>query len=178
MVNVTRISGEIVINRPIDAVFDFVADERNEALYNPELLHSDKLTDGPVGEGTRFYATHTSPRFHAIHHAPHLSTSLKSLRRPVVMVVDITAFDRPYRMASKTTMSWSEVEGELAFEPVGAATRVRWTWDVHPRSLANLSTPVLGLFGRRSERACWRSLKRRLESTAASEPTRSGIGPS
>ena len=30
-----HIAGEIVINRPIDAVFDFVADERNEARYNP-----------------------------------------------------------------------------------------------------------------------------------------------
>ncbi len=160
----TRISGEIVINRPIDAVFDFVADERNEPLYNPELLHSDKLTDGPVGEGTRFYATHKSPRFYALHKAPHLSTTFKSLRRPVAMVVDITGYERPRRMASKTTMAWSEVEGELEFEPVGRATKVHWTWDVHPRSLANLSIPLLGILGPRSERASWESLKRCLES--------------
>jgi len=28
-----RIQGEIVINRPVDEVFDFVADERNEPRY-------------------------------------------------------------------------------------------------------------------------------------------------
>jgi uncharacterized membrane protein len=31
-----RVTGEIVIERPIDEVFDFVADERNEPQYNPQ----------------------------------------------------------------------------------------------------------------------------------------------
>ena len=30
-----RIEGEIVIKRPVEEVFDFVADERNEPRYNP-----------------------------------------------------------------------------------------------------------------------------------------------
>jgi hypothetical protein len=30
-----HVQGDIVINRPIDEVFDFVADERNEPQYNP-----------------------------------------------------------------------------------------------------------------------------------------------
>ena len=142
----SKIIGEILIQRPIDVVFDFVADERNEPLYNSALLQSDKVTDGPVGVGTRFHATH------------------KSARRPVEMDVDITAYDRPRRMASRTTMSWSEVEGELAFEAEGSATKMRWDWDVRPKGLANLLRPLVGVIGRRSERACWEGLKRYLES--------------
>ena len=33
-----RVEGEIVINRPVEEVFDFVADERNEPRYNPRML--------------------------------------------------------------------------------------------------------------------------------------------
>jgi hypothetical protein len=36
----TRIEGEIVINRPLEEVFDFVADERNEPRYNPRMLRA------------------------------------------------------------------------------------------------------------------------------------------
>jgi hypothetical protein len=31
----TRLEGEIVIDRPPEVVFDFVADERNEPQFNP-----------------------------------------------------------------------------------------------------------------------------------------------
>jgi hypothetical protein len=33
-----HIEGEIVINRPVDEVFDFVADETTEPRYNPSVL--------------------------------------------------------------------------------------------------------------------------------------------
>ncbi len=140
-----KITGEIVIDRPIGAVFDFVADERNEPLYNPALLESEKTTDGPVGMGTRFRATH------------------RSAGRPVSMDVEITAYDRPRRVASRTTMSWSEIEGALMFESVGNATKMRWNWDVRPRGVARLLTPLIGVIGRRSERDCWEGLKDHLE---------------
>ena len=31
----SKITGEILIDRPVEVVFDFVVDERNEALYKP-----------------------------------------------------------------------------------------------------------------------------------------------
>jgi hypothetical protein len=61
------ITGEIVIGRPVEVVFDFVADQRNELKYNPRLLRSAKVTAGPVGEGTRFAPT---PRTAARRHSP------------------------------------------------------------------------------------------------------------
>jgi hypothetical protein len=51
-----RIEGEIAINRPVDEVFDLVADERNEPRYNPEdrsgreaLVRADRLRDPVPG---------------------------------------------------------------------------------------------------------------------------------
>jgi hypothetical protein len=57
-----RVTGEILINRPVALVFDYVADQRNEPIYNPRMLRSEKITDGPIGVGTRFRATTRSGR--------------------------------------------------------------------------------------------------------------------
>jgi hypothetical protein len=47
-----RIEGEIVIARPIDVMFDYVADQSNEPHYNPPMARAEKITAGPVGKGT------------------------------------------------------------------------------------------------------------------------------
>lgn len=47
-----RIQGEIVIGRPVDVVFYYVADQSNEPQYNPRMVRAEKVTAGPVGKGT------------------------------------------------------------------------------------------------------------------------------
>jgi len=59
---VPKISGEILINQSVELVFDYVVDQRNEPAYNPRMLHSEKITDGPIGLGSRFRATAQSGR--------------------------------------------------------------------------------------------------------------------
>ena len=48
------IEGEIVIDRPVGVVFDYVADQSNEPQYNPRMVRAEKITPGAVGKGTRF----------------------------------------------------------------------------------------------------------------------------
>lgn len=57
----TKIRGGIVIGRPLDVVFDMVADQRNEPSYNPLMTYSEKLTDGPIDVG-RLLAGRADPR--------------------------------------------------------------------------------------------------------------------
>jgi len=40
---------------------------------------------------------------------------------------------------------------------------MRWSWDVRPRGLLRLITPLVGMMGRRQERVIWGGLKRLLE---------------
>jgi hypothetical protein len=49
-----KIEGEILIGRPVEEVFDFVADQSNEPQYNPQMVRAEKITPGPVGTGTKF----------------------------------------------------------------------------------------------------------------------------
>jgi hypothetical protein len=48
---VKRSEGEIVINRPVDEVFDFVAGERNEPQYNSRMPRAEAISPGPIGGG-------------------------------------------------------------------------------------------------------------------------------
>ena len=140
-----HIEGEIVIKRPVETVFDFVADERNEPRYNPRMLRAEKTSDGPVGLGTRFQA------------------ETISMGRAAEMIIEVTAYDRPRRLASSTQMSAMDIHGTLTFDPVGDGTRMRWSWDVKPRGVFKLMTPLIGLMGKRQEERIWESMKHYLE---------------
>jgi polyketide cyclase/dehydrase/lipid transport protein len=80
-----KIAGEIVISRPAEAVFDFAADQRNEPRYNPRMTRPDKVSDGPVGKGTVF------------------RSAAKSMGRTAEMRIELTGYDRPGRLTSRTT---------------------------------------------------------------------------
>jgi hypothetical protein len=51
---VARIEGDVVIDRPVEVVFDYVADQSNEPRYNPQMVRAEKITAGPVSAGTKF----------------------------------------------------------------------------------------------------------------------------
>jgi uncharacterized protein YndB with AHSA1/START domain len=142
---VVRIEGEIVINRPVEEVFDFVADERNEPRFNPRMRLAEQISDGPIGVGTRFRA------------------EIVSMGRPLEMVIQFTGYERPRRLASSTHMSSTDTQGALTFDPVPEGTRMRWSWEVEPRGILKLMTPLVASMGRRQEERIWTGLKHLLE---------------
>jgi uncharacterized protein YndB with AHSA1/START domain len=141
-----EVKGEIVIDRRPEEVFDFVSDEENEPLYNPQMWIAKKTTDGPIGVGTTFAAKMTG-------------------RRGVVpMTIQFTEYDRPHRLAEQVQMKSMDLTGELTFDPVDSGTLMRWAWNVEPHGVARFMAPVVAIMGRRSEHRIWTSLKRLLES--------------
>jgi Polyketide cyclase / dehydrase and lipid transport len=148
-----RIQGEIMIHRPVEEVFDFVADERNEPRYNPGMVRAELLTPGPVGLGSRFRA------------------EMRTWPRPVVMTTVNTGYDRPRRLVSTTRLATMDIQGTLTFDPVPVGTRMRWSWQMRPRGLLKLLTLVMAGIGRRQEEAIWTGLKRVLEAQEAPSST-------
>ena len=47
---------ETVIRRSPEEVFEYCSDLRSELHRNPKVKYVEKLTDGPVGVGTRYRA--------------------------------------------------------------------------------------------------------------------------
>lgn len=144
-----RVEGEILIRRPVEEVFDFVADERNEPRYNPRMRRVELLTPGPIGVGTRFGA------------------EMVSIGRPVEMTIEFTGYERPRRLLSTTRMASMDLRGGLRFDPVAGGTLLSWEWELRPRGLLGLARPMVARMGRRQEQRIWTELKRLLEGTAA-----------
>ena len=147
-----HIEGEVLIHRPLEQVFDYVADERTEPTYNRNMAVSEKITGGPIGVGTRFRST------------------IRSRPRPMHMDVEYTRFDRPHLIASTTRMTAADVTGTLTFTPIPAGTRLRWSWDVRPTGATRLLAPVLVRIGARQERRTWTALRDHLEAAPAGQP--------
>jgi ligand-binding SRPBCC domain-containing protein len=143
-----RFQHETTIGRPVEEVFDFVTDARNEPRYNPRMLRARKTTPGPMGSGTRFVLMS------------------KAMGRPVAVEYEITAYERPQRMISHTIrgLPLVDIESVETFEPVMNGTRMRWEWEVGPRGgLGRLIVPVLApLLASRLEGTC-ANIKRVLE---------------
>jgi len=145
------IEGEILIGRPVDVVFDYVADQSNEPQYNPRMVRAEKITPGPVGKGTQF------------------RSAVASMGRTAEMLIECTGYDRPALLASTTTMAQADFSYLLTFEPAAAGTRMRWSGQVRPKGAFRLLGPVITWLGMRQERRIWASLKLHLE--AAPQPS-------
>ena len=152
-----RVRGSIDIDRPIDEVFDVVADQTNEPRYNPAMTASHRLDpDGPIGVGTRFQAT------------------ILTRGKPQQVEIEITGFERPSELASRSVMGRSTMTGRLRFDPVASGTRLSWDWDIKVGGGARFLDPLVAVIGRRQERAIWGGLKHYLEDGAAAHPKKEG----
>lgn len=47
----------VEINRPVEAVFDYLADGRNDPQFSPRVLKIERVPDGPTAVGTVFRST-------------------------------------------------------------------------------------------------------------------------
>ncbi len=149
------IQGEIVIGRPVDGVFDYVADQSNEPQYNPRMVRVEKITTGPVGKGTQF------------------RSAVASMGRTAEMLIECTGHDRPTLLASTTTMQQADISYTLTFEPAASGTRMRWSGQVRPKGAYRQLGPVITWMGIRQEQRIWASLKKHLDAAPA-RPAQAG----
>ena len=80
-----HITGHVRIAASAEQVFDTVADSRNEPSFNPAMTSVELLTPPPIGLGTRFRA--------------------RMGRAGTQMLMELTEFDRPRRLGSRTVSS-------------------------------------------------------------------------
>jgi uncharacterized protein YndB with AHSA1/START domain len=145
--DMTLIRNTTLISRPIEEVFDFGVDTRNEFKWNPKVRAMTKLTDGPIGFGTRMAAKWTM--------SGHIE-------------LECTEYERPYRwtwanggpIAVTFTVTLSEEAG---------GTRLRAAFDARAHGPARLFLPVFVRIMRREEARNMRYLKACLESGRAAQ---------
>jgi carbon monoxide dehydrogenase subunit G len=103
-----RFEGTAVVARPIEEVFDFLADGTNDPKFSARVLEMAKATDGPVGVGTVFRST------------------VKDAGVKTEREFEITEFERPTRIrwAERSKNQVTAVEGGYDLAPEGSGTRV------------------------------------------------------
>jgi len=137
-------SRSIIIGRPPAEVFAFCSDLRRELEWNPDARSIEKLTDGPVGLGTRYRARWA---------------------RTGETQVEVVRFEPPHRWETTTESLGMaiRVTGMVEADPAGARYTVRL--ELRARGLARLLAPLaLRSMARREPRHMIR-IKRALEAT-------------
>jgi Polyketide cyclase / dehydrase and lipid transport len=135
------ISNSVMIRCQMETVFDYLSDHRNELDWNPAIETIEKLTDGPVGLGTKFGAKWKS--------SPHV-------------VVEIVEYDRPHRWA---THNGGPIEATVSFrlEPVELGTMLYADFEAVPHGWFRLIFPLFLARLRKQERANMSCLRDALE---------------
>jgi len=113
------------------------------------MVRAEKITPGPVGEGTRF------------------RSAVASMGRTAEMLIECTGYDRPRLLESTTTMRQANISYTLRFEPAAAGTRMHWSGVVQPKGAFRLLGPVITWLGMRQEQRIWTSMRKHLEAAAA-----------
>ena len=135
----------ITINRPVDEVFNFVLDGRNNPRWRPAVLDMQPVPGKPAGVGAVYKQGLKGPGGRRIDG----DYEIVELRPNELIAFQVIA--GPARPT-----------GTFRFEPVGGATRVTFTLHFEPKGLARLIDPMI-TSTMRSEVATLTNLKAYLE---------------
>jgi len=103
----STIERSVVIDRPIEEVFRFLHDPRNDSLWQTTLVESTQLDDGPLRIGT---LVRERRRFLGVQ---------------VEMTKEITEYEPPRRSAFKMVAGGAPMSGEYLLETLGVVRRHR-----------------------------------------------------
>src|SRR5215469_3397041 len=94
-----RNENRVELNRPPKDVFKFIADLANEPRYVPNVLETEKVSDGPVGVGTKYR-----------------EVTRVMLGRKAVATYEVTQYDPPTTFAFRGTSGRSRFRGKWVLE--------------------------------------------------------------
>jgi carbon monoxide dehydrogenase subunit G len=139
----------LLIDRPLEEVFDYLSDARNEPQWLPGAERVEKTSDGPVGLGTTYDGTYAR--------AGRVELTLVTFERPTA----VTFRARSKIVAFDDAVELSDEDGR---------TRLNATMTAQPRGAMKLFSPLMAKTMRRQFEGNWVHLKTALEEAATSRP--------
>ncbi len=147
-----RVEESVEINRPVEEVYQYVADPEHLPEWAGIILEVQKEAPGPLTEGTRF------------------TTIGKFLGRRFETPFEVTAHESPQRHSHKSTGGPIPQEWTLTFEQTqGGGTRFTQVVEGEPGRFFRLAGPLLERAGRRQFRTDLENLKDLLEARGAEQ---------
>lgn len=124
----------IVIKRPLHEVFDFVSDFENMPKWNYYVTEVNKLSDGPIEEGTTYHQTRKSDE----------------------QQFQISEFNPNERVAIETLPPAPKLNMRFRFEPVENGTQVVDEWQLE----ADVPAPFTWFAARKVKSAVSENLRK------------------
>lgn len=125
-----------------EELFDYCVDLRNELEWNPTAISMEKVTDGPIGVGTKFLARWKGT--------------------PSAIEVTCVEFERPRRWVHDNGGPIA-VTFTGTVEPAEGGSLLRVRFDARPRGWFRLLFPAFPMMARRQEKANMTHLRQALE---------------
>ncbi|HTY72282.1 MAG TPA: SRPBCC family protein [Actinomycetes bacterium] len=117
-----KVDVSVSVARPIDEVFDAMADTRNEPSWNSQVSSSTLDTGEPIGQGSRFTTVNRGRSYTAV----------------------ITTYERPHRLAYEVSNAQLRIVGALDFTESDGATLIKGDFDFRPHGLMTVLLPLMG----------------------------------
>jgi hypothetical protein len=144
----TRVAHSVTIDRPVEDVWEFASDARNDPVWQRNVIAVGAGADRPLEPGAEIEETFT----------------FLGRRFPVTLVV--TEHEFPRRTAVDVRGAPVAGRGAYDFEPSGAGTRFTMTFEADAHRLFKLAEPVFARLVRRDLATCCETLKDLLEAGA------------
>lgn len=140
-----KIEHSLVINRPVEEVFEFMTDPEKTPQYESGLLESGLTSEGPVGVGTTYREVR------------------QFLGKRMESINEVTEYEPNSKFGFKTSSGPIPVEGNVTFESVEGGTRVSVIGQGEAGGFFKLAESIVGRMARRQLVADYANLKDLLE---------------
>lgn len=117
----TLIQNTFEVGAPPERAFELLSNLANEPTWNPTCKLAEKITDGPVGVGTKYRA---------------------QWKGGPVVEVEISTFDAPHSWSGGNKGSL-EVTSSGRITPEGTGSRVEWDFEAIPHGFMKLMAPMI-----------------------------------
>ena len=135
-----------VINRPVEDVFAFVSNPKNDSLWQSDTVETEITSEGPIGVGTTY------------------RDISGFLGRRIETIFEITEYEENAKIGQKATTGPIPVDATITFESAEDGTKVNFTATGEAGGFFKLAEPLVNRIAQRSWTANYANLKDLLES--------------
>ncbi len=140
-----RFTADVIIARPVETVFSFVARAENGSMWNSAVREVRKTSEGPVGVGTEYRMSRQLPQ------------------GSVENTLQVVEYEPNERYAIRVTSGPTPFLYRYTFEPQGDRTRMSLSAEGSLGGAADLLSPIASITVKRGVQANFQTLKAALE---------------
>jgi len=142
----TKVETSVVINRPLEEVFAFIADFENNPQWQAGMQEARQISEGPIDVGTTY------------------NQLAKFLGRPVESTFEIIEYEPNQRIKGRSTSGSFPITFTRTVEPTPEGTKVSALIEGDASGFFRLAEPLLNRMVQRQVNGDYTKLKSLLES--------------